>query len=229
MRPAFSRRTLAVCLGLLVAAAAHAAPAPDPLRLVPDQADFFVEVKQPRKLVEALKEFGLYKQLQTLPQAREFFESTNYHRFLQLVAYYEKELGAPWPELIDKLAGGGIVLAGKFGQDPAPAVLVIQGSDARLTKQFFDLALQVIEQELARQESKEKFERGNYRGVDAAQIGDNAFAAVVESALVFSNNKKAMQAVLDLNADGPDKSLAKVADVAAAARLLPPRPWANLW
>src|SRR5262245_11243401 len=195
MRPAFSRRTLAVCLGLLVAAAAHAAPAPDPLRLVPDQADFFVEVKQPRKLVEALKEFGLYKQLQTLPQAREFFEPTNYHRFLQLVAYYEKELGAPWPELIDKLAGGGIVVAGKFQQEPAaPAVLVIQGADAALTKKFFDLTLQVAEQELARQESKEKIEKGTYRDVEVVQIGENAFAAVVGAALLTSNNKKAMQA-----------------------------------
>ncbi len=54
-------RVLAAVCALGIAFPAPAA-APDPLRLVPKQADLFVRVESPRKLVEAFAEFFLFEQ-----------------------------------------------------------------------------------------------------------------------------------------------------------------------
>jgi hypothetical protein len=230
MRPAFPGRTLALGLALLSAAAVHAADSPpDPLRLVPDQADVLIQVHQPRALVESLNSLDLYKQLESLEQVKELLDSTSYRRFFQLVAYYEKELGAPYPELIDKLAGGGIVVASKFGANPAPAVMVVQGRDAALTRKFVDLAVKVVDEELARQEAKAKLQKDTYRQVEVIHAGKEFYAAVLDAALLISNNDKAMQAALDLHLDNSGKHMGHVANVAAARKLLPPDPLATLW
>src|SRR5262245_51800181 len=137
------------CLTLLLAAAAARADAPpDPLRFVPDKADFFVEVKQPRKLIEAGLSLDLARTLYDLPPVRKYYDSTNARWFFQLLAYFEKDLGAQWPELLDRLAGGGAVLSGKFGGDNTPALFVVQGTDEALMRKFFKSGLLVLEQEL---------------------------------------------------------------------------------
>ena len=89
-----------------------------PARLLPDQADLLVEVRQPRRLVETLTALDRLKQLRQLAPVREFLDSTSYRRFYQFVAYFEKELGAPWPQLLDRLAGRGAVLGVKLGPQP---------------------------------------------------------------------------------------------------------------
>ena len=109
-RPA---RWLAGLALLLLAAPARADAPPNPLRLVPDEADLLVQVDNPRRLLESFLNLDLFRQAQGLDAVREFYDSTNYRRFLQLVAHFEKQLGAPWPELIDRLAGGGAAVAGQ--------------------------------------------------------------------------------------------------------------------
>src|SRR5260370_42253017 len=91
------------------AAPARADAPPDPRRLVPGVADLVVEVPQPRRLVEAFTTLDVLKQLRQFDQVRELVDSTTYRRFYQLVAYYEKQFGLKWPELLDRLAGGGAV------------------------------------------------------------------------------------------------------------------------
>ena len=69
------------CLALFAAVARADAP-PDPLRLVPDQADFFVEIKQPAQLVEAGTSTDLFKTALALPPVREYYDSTSARRCL---------------------------------------------------------------------------------------------------------------------------------------------------
>lgn len=214
---------------LLLATAARADSPTDPLRLVPSQADFFLEIQQPRRLIEGGLHHELFQAAQALPPVREAYDSTNARRFLQLVAHLEKKLGAPWPELLDRLAGGGIVLAGKFAADPAPALLVIQGKEAELSKRFFDAAREVIEAELVRQESKEKVEKQSYRGAEAVSVGKDFHAAVAGSTILISNKKEALKLALDLKDDGPAGSLASSEKVAAATKTLPSGPLARLF
>src|SRR5262249_19734094 len=97
-------------LALSLTAAIHAEP-PHPFRLIPEQANLIVHVEQPRKLVETLTQIPAVHEAQKLPFVRDRLETPAFQRFLNLVAYYERDLGMPWPELLDKLAGGGITVA----------------------------------------------------------------------------------------------------------------------
>ena len=53
-------RHCACVVGLLVVATTtvRAEAPPDPLRLIPDQADLFIKVEQPRKLIESVTEMN---------------------------------------------------------------------------------------------------------------------------------------------------------------------------
>jgi hypothetical protein len=186
----------------LTSAPAHAA---DPLRLVPEVADLVVKVEQPRQLVEMGLELIPVKELQGFRGYREFYESTNFRRLLQFVGHFERELGKPWPELVDALAGNGIVLAVKF-EPKAPALLVMEGKDAEFTHRFMKLFVQIAEQELARQESKEKLERKTYEGVEVAKLGEGRWA-VIGSTVLLSNADTGIKAALDLHKNGAAKSV----------------------
>ncbi|HEV3258751.1 MAG TPA: hypothetical protein VG013_17910 [Gemmataceae bacterium] len=210
-------------------APARADAPPDPLRLVPKEADLVVAVPQPRRLVEAFTTLDVIKQLQQFDQVRELVDSTTYRRFYQLIAYYEKQFGLKWPELLDRLAGGGAVLAVKLGPDPAPGLIVVQSKDEQLLKKLTKAALDVLEQELARQESKERPEKVVYRNIETVHVGKGLYAAVAGSALLISNNETALRRSLDLHLDRSKKSLAGHAGVGEARKLLPPDPLAWLW
>lgn len=214
---------------LLLAGAARAETPPDPLRLVPDQADLMVRIDNPRQLVETYTTLDLFQQLYKFEAFQESVDSTNVRRFNQLVAHFEKQLGAKWPEILDQAAGGGIVIAAKLGPQPAPAVLVVQSKDEAALKKLVHVALNVIEQELARQDIKERPEKGKYRDLDTVKIGNQFHAALAGSALVVSNNDKALHLALDLHLDKGKDSLANVASIGDARKLLPAQPLGWLW
>jgi hypothetical protein len=199
------------------------------LRLLPDRADLLIQAPQPRRLIETLTSLDTVKQLQQLAPAREFLDGANARRFFQLVAYFEKELGIPWPQLLDRLAGRGIALGVEFGPSPAPALLVVEGEDERLMQQFFQLALRIVEEELARQEGKSKLIKGSYKGYETVRIGAEFQAAFAGSALFLSNSEKALHAGLDRHQSGGKKSMAEVAGVREAVQLMPRQPLVTFW
>ncbi len=228
MRP--SRLLLGGLLGLALCVPPLGAGAPpSPLRLIPDPAVLVVQARGPRQLIEAVTSIDYLQQLQNLGPVREYFDSTNVRRFYQLVAWFERELGAPWPDLLDRLGGGGAALAtARFG-DNAPALFVLQGTDDKLMQKFVRLGLEIVEQEAERQGSKDRPVKYTYQGVEAVSVGKGFHAAVVQGALLLSNKKAPLARALDLAAGRGKKSLADDARLAEAARLLPKGPLASLW
>lgn len=216
-------------LSLICAGVVRAETPADPLRLIPKEADLAIKIERPGQLVHTVLGLDAFKKLQQLDAVRELYDSTNYRRALQMLAYFEKELGVKWPELLDRLAGGGAVVAAKFGGDPAPVLLVVQGKDPALVGKFFNLLAKVGEQELARQDSKEKLEKRSYRNIETLHLGKNAHSAVAGSAMIFSTKEKALHVALDLHLDGDAKGLAHVPAVADAKKLLPANPLAWMW
>ncbi len=224
-----SRGWLAAWLVLAASALVRADTPRDPLRLIPEQADFLVKVEQPRQLVEAITHLDLFKQVQSLEAVRELYDSTNVRRLLQLVAYFEKELGVGRLELLDRLAGHGAVLAVRFHPKPTPILFVVQGKDEALLRQFFKLALEVVEQELARQEAKDQPVKGRYRDLDTIRIGEKFHAAVAGSALLISNLEKGLHSGIDRHLANDQKSLADSSSVAEARKLVPAEALAWTW
>jgi hypothetical protein len=217
---------IAACLLLLPASMLRGAE-PHPLRLVPEQANLVVRVENPRLLAETITGIDLVRQLQQLPFVRGQLESPVFQRFLQLVAHFEKSLGSKWPDLLDKLAGRGLTLAVKAGDDNAPVLLVIDGTDAALSARFVDLGITLLEQELARQESRDKVERPEYRGISGFKVGELQLARIGATILV-SNKVEALRRSIDLHLDG-GKSLATSAGPNDARKVLPEKCLAWLW
>lgn len=210
------------CLALLVLAA-PAAAGPDVLRHVPKEAGFVLVVEHPRKLIEAGRNNDAYQSALALPAAKEALDSTAARRFFQLVAYYERDLGAKWPELLDKIAGGGIAVGVGIGKDPAPALFVMQGTDEPAVAEFYAAILKVTEQELARAAGPNnpspdaKLRKATHRGIDTVHVGKDFHAARVGKVIYVSNQEAALHAGLDLkDAD----SLAKQKGPAAARKFL---------
>src|SRR5262249_4404632 len=99
------------------------------------------------------------------------------------------QLGSKWPELLDQVAGGGLVIAAKLGDNPASSLLVMQSKDEASLRKFIQTVRTLIEQELARQESKDKFETAKYRDQEVFRIGQDFHAAVAGSALLIRTRK----------------------------------------
>jgi hypothetical protein len=210
--------------------AARADSPPDPLRLIPMQADLVLKVESPRGLVDAVTAIGPLRQLVQFGAVQELLSSTNVRRARQLIAYYEKELGAAWPELLDRLTGGGIALATKFeGGKDAPVLLVIQGRDAAFTARAFKIVLGVVEQELARQDAKERPTKDSYRDTELIHFGPKLHVALAGAAVLVANKPAAIHLALDLYLDHGDASLATAPGPAEAKKLLPADPLVWMW
>lgn len=212
-------------------ALAPAVASADPLRFVPKDAGLVVVVESPRKLAEAVRDLDAYKSAQSLPAVREFLDSTTARRFFQFVRYYERELGVKWPELLDKVAGGGVAVGTQVGMDPAPALLVAQGADEAVSAEFFKLAVAALEQETARQSAggeapAAKVRRAVRNGVETVHLGDGFHAARVGGVLYVANKEAALNAGLDLK---PGESVADRPGPRAARDLIGGDPLAWAW
>src|SRR4029079_2100048 len=109
------------------------------------------------------------------------------------------------------------------------ALLVVQGTDEATVRKFVQVSIEILEAELAREEAKEKLRRAKYRDQETFHIGKDFHAAVVGLSILISNKEDVLHKSLDLHADGPAQSLAPVADIAEARKLLPANPLAWAW
>jgi hypothetical protein len=200
----------------------------DPARLLPEKTDIVVRLPQPRQFVETLLNLDLYQTIRQFSFGRELYDSTNLRRFRQLIAYFEKELGLPWPQLLDRLAARGAVVGVKIGPKPASALMVVAGDDDKLMRQFFQLALKILEQELARQEAKDVPVKGTYKGIDTVRVGNEFHAALAEGTLLFANSETALHAGLD-RLHGDAKCIVDLPSYVEANKILPSDPLVSFW
>jgi hypothetical protein len=215
-------------LALALTTTARADSPANPLRFLPDRADVVVQVEQPRRLIEGAGRIDLLKELTKFDAVREVLDSTNARRAKQLLGYVEKQMGAGYLDIVDRLAGGGIAAGVSLTDDLGAAVVVIQSKDEAFLKRYLKLALEVIDQELTRLDVKERPAKGTYNGIETLRFGD-LHAAVVGSALVLSNKEKALHRAIDTGHAGGKDSLARLAALRDGKRLLPDRPLAWVW
>ncbi len=209
---------------LVVAGAARAA---DPLDCIPPSAQLVVVSDNPRKLAEAVTGLDALQTAQKLPQYRAIYDSAAAKRAFQLLALFEKELGAKWPELLDQLAGNGVALGLQLENDPAPAILVLQGKDEKQVQAAIAFALKTVEDELTRQGAKDAVKRSKFADHDAAKVGDFHLARVGPTVLLSNNEAMLKAGVLLATADRAENSVHKARR--DAFKLLPKDPLAWLW
>ena len=219
------RTPLLLAIALLVSSSPiRAQEAANPLRLLPDNTVFMLKVEQPRKLIDLGLNLASMKELQGFSNYREFLNSTNFRRFQQFVAYFEKQMGYPWPELVDQLAGNGAVLAvfDAFQEKrQAAAMFVLQGKDEQVVQKYFKLAVEMLEQELARQEATDGIKKLEHRGVQVTKIGPEFQACVIGSTIVASNRENGLNSAIDAYLDKKPVSTDLQAKTAEARKLVP--------
>jgi hypothetical protein len=229
------RRLPALAALLLFAVPAAAAPTADPLRFIPGKADLVIKVENPRKLFETVAGFDAVKQARQLEVLRPFLDTAQVRRAFDFVAYAERELGAPWPELLDRLAGGGIAAGTKVGDGDDPVLFVVQATDEKLLAKFVEKAVAIIEDELARAESKEKVARESYQGFETLRLGKDFHACRIGSALLLANRVEALRGGIDQHLENtskggkPAKNFLTAGGPGKAKKLLPPEPLAWVW
>jgi hypothetical protein len=177
----------------------------------------------PRKLVEAVTTLDAVKAAQKLPQYRDIYDSVAAKRAFRLLALFETELGAKWPELLDQLGGGGVALGLQFADDPAPTIFVLNGTNEPQVKKAFAAVVRVVEDETARQGGKDGVKRFTLEGQEGVQIGDLR-AVRFGTTVLISNNEQMLK-------DGatPGTSDRHKLPRKAALGLLPKEPLAWLW
>ncbi|MBM4069411.1 MAG: hypothetical protein FJ271_10755 [Planctomycetes bacterium] len=227
MRPRQQGGWLAGLAILLVTSTLRADAPGDPLRFVPDKANAIFKVEQPGKIADLFLNHELSRQVRAIQVVAELYDSTNARRFYQLLSYFEKQMGMSTLELLDKLAGGGIAVASELGGGAPPVLLIVQGKDEAVVKKFFAIALDVAEQELARQDVKGGFKKKTYRDVDAYGFDKIAFARVGD-AMLLATRSNALKAAIDCYKDGSG-SISKVKALADARKALPKGPLAWGW
>ena len=213
---------------LLVATSVRAeTKTPSPLRLLPAESQYLVQIHEPRQFVERVTTLDAVTKFHNLAAVKEQLDATGPRRLRQLLAHFEKKLGATYPQLLDDVAGGGIAIAGTFG-DKAPAIMVVQGTDEKRVEQFLAESLEVLEGELKRQESKDRIVGGTYEGVAGHEVGD-LFLVRVGATLVAANRKDALSKAIRLHTGKFNKSLLDHPSVLEAKKLLPASPLASVW
>lgn len=206
----------------------------NPLRFFPAKdTEIVAVVPHPRALIESIRNHPRGQDALTLPQVREFLDSADLRRVFQILAYYERDLGAKWPELLDQISGDGLAIGTKFGSQNALFLAVMQGRDAKQTKKLIDLVVKLVEEELARNGVKEGVLRRKYQGIEAIELSKDLKIAQIDEALLLSNNDNALKAGIDQHIS--NKKDAKPANVANTSvqgdvkKLLGGQPLAWLW
>jgi hypothetical protein len=218
---------LSALTGAALLLASPARLSADPLDCVPPSAQLVLVSDNPRKLAEAATGLDALRTAQKLPQYRGVYDSAAAKRAFQLLALFEKELGAKWPELLDQLASNGVALGLQFGADPAPTVLVLQGKDEERVKRATELAVKTIADELARQGAKDAVKYSTVAGHPAVKIGD-FHAARVGATTILSTNEAMLKDAAQLAATPRAESSQHKAR-RDAFQLLPKDPLAWLW
>jgi hypothetical protein len=224
-------RVLLSCVAVVLLSAFAGAAPPDPLRFVPDDATVVLKVEKPRQLMEAVTALDAFKEYETLPAVKDALDSPTAKRFFQLLALAETKLGQKWPQMLDRLAGGGIAVGTTGAGDNAPFLLAAQGTDEAKSAAAFKLIGELLAAELARQSppgTMIKPEVGESNGAEVLKIGDGFVLLRHKATLLVSNKKEAAEKALAL-AVGEKGAESVRAKAEPAKTLLGGDPLAWLW
>ncbi|MBX7104346.1 MAG: hypothetical protein K1X57_09695 [Gemmataceae bacterium] len=214
----------AILVGLGLVGPGRAGEPATLLQLLPKQADAALVVDRPRLLVESVAGYPVLQELTAFEAVREQLASTSSRQLRDLVRHFEKELGKPWPDLLDALAGKGACLGIRFAGDSSGVMLIVHATDEPLLKKALAVALDVIKS--APRADDAKIASAEYRGVTGYQVGPNAFVALSGPVMFLSNKREAIRAGIDLHLDGPAQSFESAGRAKAARDLLPRDPLA---
>lgn len=188
----------------------------------------FVEIARPDQLTDEIAGHPVMQRALELDGIKQALRSPQYLAFRMGLGFVEGQLGATWPELVQKLAGGGIAAA--VGNDGRTVVLVIRSSDEPLLRRALGTLLNfaVTQAKNAGGESPFRVEED---GDAKLAVFDGMTLARRGADVVVSNERSAVMRVIDRlrGQSGDDPGLAarpELLDAAGNADAI--RAWVDL-
>jgi hypothetical protein len=192
------RRQLWWFASLCVAVFASGSQAQTPgLRLIPAEAELVLVAPQPSAIWKIVYEHPLAKELRKNELVQSVYDSANLRRLEQLVAYFEKKVDKPRTKIFEELTARGVVLGARLSSKPG-VVVVMHARDEAFLRTVATEALELVNQELERQESKDRIRKGEYAGTVTHHFGKGAHFALAGQALIFATDEGLLHKALDI-------------------------------
>jgi len=183
--------------------------------LVPDNAILVLQVTNPKALIERAFDEDIVALVESLPPYQEAIAKPETQQALGLVRFFENKYDAKLPELLGKLAGGGITLAVLPGEQN---LLIVEAEDAKVLEEVHDFFRTIAKNEAKKAGEPNRVKSAEYRDVTGWSFGPNEVHAIVGNQLLLSNKPEVLKAALDRRAAGGGDSIAKSPGFAAAQK-----------
>jgi hypothetical protein len=208
-----SRKTMLILVTVLAAlplswavAADATAPAPSSApapaaRCVPADAILGLELSRPQPLLDLACSPKLIAAVTSLPAYQRAAAQPKFREMQGGIAFLEARLGVRWPEALEKLLGGGLLLT----VHPQEGVLlVIDAKDAQLLADLHQVLLDIARGEAAKAGQPDRVYSKSYAGQTVWTFGTNEAHVLLGSRLVLANRPALVKQVLDLRAKGTE-------------------------
>ncbi len=198
--------------------------AQSPVEWLPASTMVYAELNHSKEILETLESHPLTQRVFELPQAKEAMKSKPFQDFKKGVAVAETQLESSWQEIIDQVAGQGMVMA-VDGDTDAVALLVHARSEAslaRATQAFIQLA----KLDAAAKGSESPIKAGEYRDLVAYSTGDARWLQLGEW-LAITDQAEFGKTIVDRYLDRPQDHLGTHEAFAEEKRAKDPE--ADLW
>lgn len=173
---------------------------PAALRLVPSEVELVVVTPRPAHFWKLIENHPVSKELYRNELFQALYDSNNYRRIEQLIVYFEKKLGKSRTEVLERLTEKGAVLGARLSSNPG-VVAIIEAGDENLLHTFLTESIQMVEEELDRQGSKERFRKGEHQKVPTLSLGGKLHLAQAGTNLIVASDEKLFKQALDLHRD----------------------------
>ena len=196
---------------------------------IPQDAAITLEISNPKPLLELAIGPKTVQAVTSHPLWKLATLTPRFQQLRQGIDYLESRLDTDWQSGLEKLLGGGVILA---ATPTGASLLVVDSRDAKLLGRLHDVARQFAETQSGKKSESNRVKSSQHQGVTVWSFGPNDYHAVVGSRLMVSNRREMLLAALALRSAGGKGSLGQSAAyqqaMAAAGSRVPVRMFVDL-
>lgn len=194
-------------------------------KYLPASVVLYAETSATGDLLSDILDHPQRKQVESLPQYREWLKSEDYRKLQFVLKLVESQLGAPWRESIEHLGAGGIHVA--FDAASQGVAILVESDDKLMLEKAKNAVVNLSLMSAAGKRRSTPLKITEYRGVEAYRA-EKARFAILDHWLVLTNSSELGKNILDRMLDGSTDSLAdhRQFQTAIASRPGNARAWA---
>ncbi len=191
--------------------------------LLPPTTVAYVEMSQPKLLLDVVLDHPLRQRVESLDEYRKGLEGREFQQFKAMVEALETQIGMKWRPALAAITEGGIYV-GVDAKTQGVAVL-IKSRDAATLEKTRDALLDLIRREARNRGGDDPVKSGEYRGLSAYRIGAGRFVTLGPW-LVLTNKDTLGQQIADYYLDGGRETFAGDEQYQAARATISGQPTA---